>query len=397
MSTPPPNRRRDSCASVRRFDRAEIGELRPAATSQEGFLLVDVYIAKPGVLTYRDISGQEWRELITADELHRADSLATLVGKPVTLEHPDDDVDPDNADRHSKGAIGENITVMQDGRVRIVYMVQKRDAISEIQTGRKREASPGYVCDIDNTPGVHPEFGPYDRVQKNRRYNHGAICSRARGGPEIHLRYDSDAAMVAHNDSKDDDMDPKLVAALIAALSVQGFSRQDAEGEAAKMADMMEENKKLKADNEAMKAKLDKFEAASAKKDEEGDEEEPGMSKKDALEFARQYAADRRALESVASRFDSVDVTAGALADNEALRKAIVLAANPNARKDGTPDYYAAAFDMIPAQPDQTPARQTFRMDNLSVGLENQTREDAHAMPNPEAEARAAMARASKR
>lgn len=69
--------------TVQRFDR---GELRSAVRTPEGYYLAEAYVARPGVYEYLNADGSTRRELILPEELHHADSLATLARKPVTLE-----------------------------------------------------------------------------------------------------------------------------------------------------------------------------------------------------------------------------------------------------------------------------------------------------------------------
>src|SRR5690606_36395618 len=60
-----------------------------------------------------------------------------------------------------------------------------------IRNGGKSGLSPGYTCRIDETPGTHPIFGPYDAIQRDRVYNHVAHTDSPRGGPTVRLRVDS--------------------------------------------------------------------------------------------------------------------------------------------------------------------------------------------------------------
>ena len=55
----------------------------------------------------------------------------------------------------------------------------------------KIEVSPGYNLNLDFTPGIHPDYGPYDAVQYNIRYNHVAIVDKGRAGQEVALHLDS--------------------------------------------------------------------------------------------------------------------------------------------------------------------------------------------------------------
>lgn len=211
--------------SVHRFDR---GELRPMERTPEGFLMVEGFIARPGVMEYRTSDGGSVRELIEEVELHDAVSLGSLAMKPVTNDHPTEDVTPDNAARLSVGAVDPEIDVVKiGGFVRIRFVVQNRDAIDAIDSG-KRELSPGYRCEIDPTPGTHPVYGRYDARQLRRRYNHAAIVDRARGGSEIRLRADS-AQQTTPPTAPPLSTEAFMHPSLVALLTLLGVSRFDDE------------------------------------------------------------------------------------------------------------------------------------------------------------------------
>lgn len=187
-------RRTDSAAAVSapapawhwREDRGAL--LEPERRGNE--LFISGMAAKAGILTYQNADGTETRELVTWETLR--DSAAGLGRAPVTLEHPDHDVTPDNWSELGVGDVGDRIKVHEDtGYVQVQIAVRRADAITAIESGDKQELSPGYHAQIDPTPGVHPEFGAYDAVQTARRYNHLAIVEQARGGRAIRLRTDS--------------------------------------------------------------------------------------------------------------------------------------------------------------------------------------------------------------
>lgn len=169
--------------TVRRFDASPITARRDPA----GFLRGTANLTRTGVLAYRNADGSVRRELRHPDEVFKADSLSTLSLVPMTLGHPSDGmpVTARTAKRSVVGAIGD--TVKQDGRfVRAPYVIHDDAAIGEVESGRQRELSCGYNCDLDNTPGVF-EGEAYDSVQRNIRYNHVAILPRGRAGSEVRI------------------------------------------------------------------------------------------------------------------------------------------------------------------------------------------------------------------
>lgn len=222
--------RSDGGDYVQRYDRASfIGKpfVRP-----DGTVLFTARVAKPGILVYRDTLGRERRELVTEENLHQVDSLATLARSTVTLEHPDEDVTPDNVGEVGVGDVDGFVETEESGGfVTVRLAVRRRDALDAIKRG-KREVSPGYRLQIDETPGTHEVFGHYDAIQGPRIYNHVAIVETARGGPGIRLRTDGAAYQISFDadDSQTTDqrveMKPLLIA-LLTSLGVSDVSSED--------------------------------------------------------------------------------------------------------------------------------------------------------------------------
>ena len=180
--------RRTDAAETAWEHRCDRGALLSAQVGPAGTLLVEGYAAREGVLEYRSADGKIRRELVPAETLRA--SAGGLARAPVTLEHPVEDVSPQNYERLGVGDTDGEVSVERGGFVRVRLAVRRADAISAIKAG-KQELSPGYRVRIDNTPGEHPVHGRYDCVQVERQYNHLAIVDQARGGREVRLRADA--------------------------------------------------------------------------------------------------------------------------------------------------------------------------------------------------------------
>ncbi len=178
-------------ARVHRADFA--GRVRGITETPQGGVRVPAAMTRVGVLPYEDAAGNRWRELRPADEVFAVDSLATLRDAPVTVLHPAGLVTRDTWDDVSVGHNGGGATVESD---RLVVtdglVVQSADAVARVRSGELCETSAGYTCDLDETPGVDPVDGPYDKIQRRIRYNHIALGPEgwARGGREMALRMD---------------------------------------------------------------------------------------------------------------------------------------------------------------------------------------------------------------
>jgi hypothetical protein len=110
------------------------------------------------------------------------DALASAAHRPITLDHPKEDVSASNWKALSVGDIGGD--VIRDGEfVRVPLKVMDAGAVRP-RSSTHQEFSLGYSADLDMTPG---KFGDaeYDASMRNIRVNHLALCDTARGGPEL--------------------------------------------------------------------------------------------------------------------------------------------------------------------------------------------------------------------
>lgn len=179
--------------SAVRFDVGTLGALSRTPT---GGLVVPANVTRIGVFPYRFADGTSRRELRPAEEVFAPASLESLTDVPITDRHPSDLVTADTYRELSRGHVRpgarpEGAFVVAD------LAVQDADLVGKIERGEAVENSCGYVCDFDPTPGVF-DGEPYDVVQRNIRYNHVALGPRGwgRGGREVALRLDSEAAVI---------------------------------------------------------------------------------------------------------------------------------------------------------------------------------------------------------
>jgi hypothetical protein len=179
--------------SVKRFD---IGELREPQKMANGWLKVDAHLTRTGVFTYRNPDGTERRELRLPEEVFHADSLKSFGLVPLTNGHPPEGLlTSENTARYQVGTIGEGIS--RDGElVRASIVVTDAATIKEMENG-KRTLSCGYVCDLEEKPGVTAAGERFDAIQRSIRGNHVALESHPRAGQVARVRMDTaDAAMV---------------------------------------------------------------------------------------------------------------------------------------------------------------------------------------------------------
>lgn len=148
----------------------------------EGYLICqDAILARTGKQIYRrnevfnDSSEEEVEVDRKPEQVFSPQTLASFENKPVTVEHPDEDVNPNNYKEYSVGFVRDVHKGVADGQDVILGTLVITDAktIEEIENGEHTELSCGYDCDIEDNDA--PE-------QKNIRGNHVALCEQGRAG-----------------------------------------------------------------------------------------------------------------------------------------------------------------------------------------------------------------------
>jgi hypothetical protein len=179
-----------------RYDR---GQLKKAERLPNGWLRADASLTRSGVFLYRRADGSTVRELRHPDDVFDTASMDSLKLLPLTLEHPPTRLDSSNTKTYQRGATGEN-PVRDSSIITSTVMVTDAEAVDVLVTGKAREVSMGYTCDVIDEPGFF-QGEPYDARQTNIRYNHAAIVERGRAGAQVRVHLDrADAVMVTSDD-----------------------------------------------------------------------------------------------------------------------------------------------------------------------------------------------------
>lgn len=158
--------------------------------TRDGYLVADAKVGRAGIQIYTGAEvGEPTRDQVRVyrppEEVFAKDAMASVAWRPVTVDHPSVMVDATNWRDLSVGSTGDTVT--KDGdHIRVPLTLMDSAAIAAVEAG-KRELSLGYTCDLDMTAGVTPSGETYDAVQRNIRVNHLAICSAARGGPDLRI------------------------------------------------------------------------------------------------------------------------------------------------------------------------------------------------------------------
>ena len=171
-------------ASGVRFDFAP--PVRLGATPVE--VRVDGYRVYKGVATFGDVVldypdlDPPRSEFRPVSEVMSDDALASMIGVPFTLHHPDDMLDEHTARDHTHGAVlSAKRSDSSPDEMDVFVIVHSAEGQHAIESGELRELSPGYRAREDRTPGNH-RGKRYDVVQRGHRYNHlaGVDMARAR-------------------------------------------------------------------------------------------------------------------------------------------------------------------------------------------------------------------------
>lgn len=293
----------------------------------EGFLLCEaVPIARTGTLIYDEseipVEGGPGG-LVTiernADEVFRAETMASFEGKPVTLSHPDDFVNPSNWRQLSVG-ITQNVrrgTDVEQDLMLADLLITDAEAIEMVRrdndpnSERLRQVSCGYDADYE-------QLAPGRGRQTNIVGNHVALVERGRCGPRCAIG-DSDTMSKTKKRSFADRLraafmskDAEAAEALAKEAETADEEEEEEGKEKAKTGDSatLDAIRALSADIKALTKRVGDMEAE--KKETEDEEEESEETTDDVLEAEKAknnpeaggetYTGDSAALTDLRSR-----------------------------------------------------------------------------------------------
>jgi len=165
----------------------------------DGSIKVTGQLTRSGTFTYRNSDGTERREYRPKDEVFSPRAKETFASATVTMNHPSRGVgsrkvSPETWQKDAVGHMGENIREDADYLVGDLF-IRESKAVAGVKSGEIKFVSLGYDVDYDPTPGVDPEGGRYDGVQRKIVGNHVALLPPGvapRGGEGCSLRLDAE-------------------------------------------------------------------------------------------------------------------------------------------------------------------------------------------------------------
>lgn len=172
------------------FDAA--GKLKRTA---DGYAVMECPVARSGIQEYRAAEmGRSFADRNPSDiiRVYRPDdvifgdaSLSGYAHKPLTNDHPPEQVTADNWKKYAIGHTGDEVTV-REKRVRVPMLMADSAAINDVEAG-KREWSAGYSVSFDVAEGVTPDGETYDAIVTGQKINHIALVDRGRAGPDCRI------------------------------------------------------------------------------------------------------------------------------------------------------------------------------------------------------------------
>jgi len=144
----------------------------------------DAGITSIGVYTYTLPDGTTRRDLRKPEEVFKYESLETLRGVPVTLDHPSNE----SLEKNDFEIYGSVITAGQGWEnENLTNIVGNLAIYKDVPDLDSKSLSAGYTCEVELEKGVWCGV-EYDAVQKNIKYNHVAIVDKARAGDTTSLK-----------------------------------------------------------------------------------------------------------------------------------------------------------------------------------------------------------------
>lgn len=314
--------------------------------TDDGYLVGRVRCARTGIQHYNGSElGRDDLGVVALyrpeDEVFSKDSLHTYAGRPVTNDHPPEQVNSQNWKRFACGDIGEDI--LRDGEYVNVPITMMDEALIQDFEAGKKEISMGYTHMVDFVDGETPSGEPYQAVSRDLRMNHLAIVDRGRAGHECRV---GDSAVnwgvsPLTIDDEEPIMEPKNRTVIVDGLSVvtteQGAQAID----------------KIQRDKASVETELSNAQTAHdtalAAKDAE-------LASKDAeIKKLKDAKLDQTAIDAlVADRTDLIqkatliaeDEDFSGKTDDEVRHAAVVAVAGADSVEGKTADYVNARFDI---------------------------------------------------
>lgn len=241
------------------------------------------------------------------EELKKADTIQSLNGVPLQLEHHDDTAEKP-AQYTRIGATGTDAVFEFPYLSNSLHFFNQK-AIDLIESGEKCELSIGYDCEIHKESGEF-EGVPYDFVQRNIKIQHVALVECGRAGADVKV---ADSKEIILNSEKTEvkQMDKEKLLQLINELVKAGASEEEIKAKIDELtADACEDEDEVELEAEEVKTEEPDTDEVEEQEQETSDEEQTEQKDDDDL-----------IIEEVKAELEK----AGLDAENEELVKAFIV------------------------------------------------------------------------
>jgi len=360
------------------FDESDI-EILPS-----GFMSLLANLTRTGIFVYQQIEPDGTvkilRQLRLAEEQDE-EMLATLSGLPLTNNHPEELVSPENAEDYIVGMTSDRpkkiLAPVQNGDDAEEEFIQQRvtifnkDTMQDVKRRRKRQVSLGYTCELDFTPGVYKGQN-YDCIQRNIRVNHVSLVQHARGGSNCKLLLDGKEQTINLDGTSIDEKNiPKEENVKVFILDGKEYTVEDS-------VHALLTSLKTERDEaiQNLDAKTKSVEKLTALKD---DLESKIKVQNDADDADKFQAAvrERVALESKASKVLGEDVNLDGLSESE-IKKKVVKKLRPSISLDGkSEDYIDARYEIALEDFNEDSSDEVSKKMGKKIQAKNDDSEDA--------------------
>lgn len=320
---------------------SRLGEVRHL-TPEGTLVCIGVPIARTGDYEYHANEGQspgiqpgpDGRIISRREpgEVFSPEALASFEGKPVTLDHPPEDVTPENWKRYAVGHL-QNVRQGQGedaDKMVADLVISDAAAIRAVNADGVREISCGYEAVLEQIePGIE--------YQRQIRGNHAAIVREGRAGRGVAIKDSKGDA-----DMSEERNENVSLGVLEKVANILGINKG---AEPAPAADPVEEAKSdedleaLKAENEALRAEIEELEREKGDDAEKtleaemadvcGPDTPEGEGKTDSLSLTA-----RAAILAPDMRMGKVDAKADKKAAIAVMRRALDRACDDDVKRD---------------------------------------------------------------
>ena len=156
----------------------------------EGYLQGCIRVSCAGVFRYLGEDGKTLdRVLRPESEVGDIDSVLSANSKPVTLRHPNENVDIDNISKYEVGFTGTDAYF--DGiDLWVTVTITDKKAVEAIENGKVGAVSMGYdvaSIEVNEDPLNNWRGTEYNKIQHGIRYNHLALVYAGRAGESVEI------------------------------------------------------------------------------------------------------------------------------------------------------------------------------------------------------------------